>query len=96
QRYQLNATYQTLAANLVAAVIQSAALQEQLDVAHGIVDASQDALNVLRKQLELGYASSLDVVAQENVLAQARQVVPGLTKQLEQTRDLIAVLCGVP
>jgi NodT family efflux transporter outer membrane factor (OMF) lipoprotein len=96
QRYQLNATYQTLAANLVAAVIQAAALQEQLDVAHGIVDASQDALNVLRKQLELGFASSLDVVAQENVLAQARQVVPGLTKQLEQTRDLIAVLCGVP
>lgn len=94
QGFQLEAAYQTLAANLVAAAIQEAALQAQLGAAQEVVHTDERALDVLNKQLALGYVSALDVAAQESALAQARQVVPTLTKQLEQTRDLVATLAG--
>jgi len=94
QRFQVEATYQTLSANLVGAVIQEAALTEQVRAVRDIVQTNEQALAVLRKQQALGYVGALDVAAQESALVQARLVQPPLMKQLEQTRDLIAVLLG--
>lgn len=94
QRFQEEAVYQTLAANLVAALIQESALQEQLRSAQDVIHTDEQALQVLNKQLTFGYVSALDVAAQESALAQAKQVLPSLLKQLEQTRDLIATLSG--
>ncbi|PXV61599.1 efflux transporter, outer membrane factor (OMF) lipoprotein, NodT family [Dyella jiangningensis] len=94
QRYQLEAARLTLAANVVNAAIQEASLRSQMEATQAIIDAQTKALAILHDQARLGYASGLDVAAQESALAQARQSLPPLEKQLEQNRDLLAVLCG--
>jgi len=48
----------------------------------------------LRNQYAKGYASELDVAAQESQLAQVVATLPPLLKQLAQQRDLLAVLSG--
>ncbi len=94
QRFQLEATYLTLASNVVAASIQQAALQAQIEATGDIIRSEVRSLELLREQARLGYASGLDVASQESALAQAEQALPPLQKQLEQTRDLLAVLGG--
>ncbi|WP_222615748.1 efflux transporter outer membrane subunit [Dyella telluris] len=94
QHYQLEAARLSLAANVVNAAIQEASLRAQIDATTAVIDAQTRALAILHDQARLGYASALDVAAQESALAQARQALPALEKQLEQNRDLLAVLCG--
>jgi NodT family efflux transporter outer membrane factor (OMF) lipoprotein len=94
QRFQLEATYLTLASNVVAAAIQQAALQAQVDATEEIIGTERRSLELLRERARLGYASALDVASQESALAQGEQALPPLKKQLEQTRDLLAVLTG--
>lgn len=94
QRFQLQAAYLTLASNCVAAAIQLASLQAQIDASEDVIQALRRSLDLLREQARVGYASPLDVAAQESALAQAQQALPPLKRQLEQTRDLLAVLAG--
>jgi NodT family efflux transporter outer membrane factor (OMF) lipoprotein len=93
-RYQLEAAYVTLASNVVAAAIQEASDRAQIAAARAIVDANTRLLEIVREQVRLGSATGLDLAAQESALAQARQLLPSLEKQLEQTRDLLRVLAG--
>jgi NodT family efflux transporter outer membrane factor (OMF) lipoprotein len=51
-------------------------------------------LHILREQYAKGYASQLDVAAQESQLAQVAATLPPLLKQLAQQRDLLGVLSG--
>ena len=47
-------------------------------------------LKILREQYHKGYASELDVAAQESQLAQIGATLPPLLKQLAQQRDALA------
>jgi NodT family efflux transporter outer membrane factor (OMF) lipoprotein len=94
QRFALEATYITLASNVVAAAIQEASLRAQIAATQQIIAADEKSLQILRDQFRLGFAMRIDVAAQEAALAQARMLLPPLQKQLEQTRDLIRVLVG--
>ena len=94
QRFALEATYITLASNVVAAAIQEASLRAQLEATQQIIAAEEKSLQILRDQFRLGFAMRTDVAAQETALAQARAALPPLQKQLEQTRDLIRALVG--
>jgi NodT family efflux transporter outer membrane factor (OMF) lipoprotein len=94
QRFALEATYVTLASNVVAAAIQEASLRAQLEATRQIIAADEKALAVLRNQFRLGFAMRIDVAAQEAALAQAETLLPPLQKELEQTRDLIRALVG--
>ncbi len=94
QRMQLEAAYLTLAANVVAAAIQEAALRAQISAQDKIVSLNEEALKILRKRLELGDVSPLDVAQQESELALAQQALFPLQQQLEQTRNLLRVLAG--
>ncbi len=94
QRFQLEATYLTLTANVVAAAVQEAALRAQIAAARNIIDVNRKSLVILRHQFAAGAVAGLDVAAQEAALAQAQQALPPLQKQLEQTRDLLAALAG--
>lgn len=93
-RYQMEATYITLANNVVAAGIQLASLQSQIKATQTFIDANAKAVEILHNQRRLGYVMGIDVANQEAALAQARQLLPPLQKQLEQTHDLIRALCG--
>lgn len=94
QRFALEATYITLASNVVAAAIQEASVRAQIDAARQIIEADKKSLKILRDQFRLGFAMRIDVAAQEAALAQAESVLPPLQRQLDQTRDLIRALLG--
>jgi NodT family efflux transporter outer membrane factor (OMF) lipoprotein len=96
QRFALEATYITLASNVVAAAIQEASLRAQIEATRQIIAAEEQSLQILRDQLRLGYAMGIDVAAQEATLAQAETALPPLQKQFEQTRDMIRALAGNP
>jgi len=93
-RYQMIATYNTLTSNVVVAAITMASLQMQIDATHQIIDANTKLADILHYQLQKGVVSGLEVAAQESQLAQAKASLPTLEKQLDQERDLLAVLCG--
>jgi NodT family efflux transporter outer membrane factor (OMF) lipoprotein len=94
QRFALEATYITLASNVVAAAIQEASLRAQIEATRQIIAADEKSLQILRDQFRLGFAMRIDVAAQEAALGQARMLLPPLQKQFEQTRDLIRALVG--
>jgi NodT family efflux transporter outer membrane factor (OMF) lipoprotein len=93
-RFQMIAAHTTLTANVVVTAIQSAAVQAQIDATRELVDLNSNMVEILRYQLTKGYASRLDVVAQESQLAQVVATLPPLLKQSAQLRDLLAVLAG--
>jgi NodT family efflux transporter outer membrane factor (OMF) lipoprotein len=94
QRFELEATYVTLASNVVAAAIQEASVRAQLSATREIIAFNEKSLQVLQDKYQHGYASRMDVAAQEAQLAQAQALLPPLQKQFEQTRDLLRVLDG--
>jgi NodT family efflux transporter outer membrane factor (OMF) lipoprotein len=94
QRFALEATYITLASNIVAAAIQEASLRAQIQATRRIIAAEEKSLSILRDQFRLGFAMRIDVAAQEAALAQAETWLPPLQTELEQTRDLLRALVG--
>jgi NodT family efflux transporter outer membrane factor (OMF) lipoprotein len=93
-RYQMIAADITLTSNVVAAAIQEASLQAQVDATHELVAINTKMVQTLQYQFSKGYASRLDLAAQESQLAQVDATLPPLVKQLAQQQDLLAVLAG--
>jgi NodT family efflux transporter outer membrane factor (OMF) lipoprotein len=88
------ATQITLSTNMVAAVVQYASLQAQVDATQELVGVNKRMVEILRYQLAKGYAAGLDLAAQEAQLAQVETTLPPLLKQLTQQQHLVAVLTG--
>ncbi len=94
QRFQLEGTYLTLSANVVTTAIQEASLRAQIAATQEIIEAYRKQLKTVKNQLAIGGASQLDVLLQQSQLANELATLPPLQKQLEQNRDLLAVLVG--
>ncbi len=95
EHFQLEATYITLASNIAAAAFQDALLRRQIDVVQKMIAANGQAVILARRQRDAGYTSRMELAAQQNAAAQARQLLPPLQKQFEQNRDLLRVLAGI-
>ena len=93
-RFALAATHITLSSNIAAAAIQEASLRGQIEATRELIAIATKALEILRGQYVKGYASQLDVAAQDAQLAQTVATLPPLLKQLAQQRDLLAALSG--
>ena len=93
-RFQMIATYTTLTANVVVTAIQEGALQAQIDATRQLIEINSNMVQILQYQFAKGYASRLDLVAQESQFAQVIATLPPLLKQSAQLRDLLAVLAG--
>jgi NodT family efflux transporter outer membrane factor (OMF) lipoprotein len=93
-RYQMIATFTTLTANVVVTAIQEGAVQTEIETTRQLVDLNSNMVEILRYQFQKGYASRLDVTAQESQLAQTIALLPPLLKQAAQLRDQLAVLTG--
>src|SRR6202051_1548920 len=65
-RFQMLATYTTLTANVVVTEIQEASIQTQVDAIRQLIDVNSSMLQILKYQFDKGYASLLDVAAQES------------------------------
>ena len=92
--YQLAAAYTTLVNNVVAAAIQAGAVEAQIAATHELIDANTRMVEILKNQLAKGYASQVDLAAQEAQLAQTVATLPPLIKQQAQLHDQLAVLTG--
>jgi NodT family efflux transporter outer membrane factor (OMF) lipoprotein len=93
-RFQMIAAYTTLTSNVVVTAIQQSSLQMQVQATRELIDSNSKALEVLKYQFAKGYASQVDVAAQESQLAQVAATLPPLVKQLAQLHDLLAALTG--
>ena len=94
QRFQVEAAYLALTANLAVAAITEASLRGQIDATVEIIVINTKMRDTLQRQLDQGYANRSDLAAQEAALAQAKATLPPLRKALAQQRDLIAALAG--
>ena len=95
QRFQVEAAYLTLTANVVVAAITEASLRGQIDATNELIATNTKMLDILRHQLDAGYANRNDVAVQEASLAQVKATLPPLRKALAQERDLLAALAGI-
>jgi NodT family efflux transporter outer membrane factor (OMF) lipoprotein len=94
QRFQAEAAYLSLTANLVVAVITEASLHDQIEATEQIIGVNEKMLETIRRQFDTGFANRNDVALQEAAVAQARATLPPLRKALAQQLDLIAALIG--
>jgi NodT family efflux transporter outer membrane factor (OMF) lipoprotein len=94
QRFQLEATYLALTANVVAAAVQEASLRAQIEATKEVIKIESDTLEIMRRQNASGQIAGAEMAAQEAALAQAQQALPPLEKQLAQQRDLLTALAG--
>ena len=93
-RYQMIATYTTLAANVTVTAIQEGAVQMQIAATRRLINLNSNMVEIVRYQMSKGSASRLDLAAQESQLAQTIATLPPLVKQAAQLRDQLAVLAG--
>ena len=93
-RFQLDATYLTLTANVVTSAIQEAGFREQIAATMRVIALERESLGVLRHSLTLGAIAEVDVYAQEAALAQLEATLPPLQRQQSQMEDQLAVLTG--
>ena len=94
-RAQLDATYLTLAANVITASLQEASLREQVKATHGIVDSLKPELDIAHKQQTIGAKSLSDTLAVRSQLAATEATLPPLEKQLSATQNQLATYLGV-
>ena len=96
QQLQLQASYVTLATNIVAAAIQDGLLRKQIAITQEMIDANTISVDLAARQHKAGFASLLDLSMQQSALSQVKQLLPPLQKQFEQNKDLLRVLAGLP
>ncbi len=94
QRYQVEAAYLSLAANIVTTAITEASLQKQIQATRDIIKLETELLEITKKQYNVGAASKNAVLSQEAQLAQSKTALPPLQKSLSQTRHSLALLIG--
>ncbi|WP_343525499.1 efflux transporter outer membrane subunit [Sphingomonas sp.] len=94
QRFQSEAAYLTVTANVANTAITLASLDRQILMTQKVIDADRHYLDIVQAQLRLGAASGADVAAAQVALSQAEATLPTLTRQQAQARDFLAVLTG--
>ncbi|MGJ0511057.1 efflux transporter outer membrane subunit [Methylocystis sp.] len=94
QRYQLEATYLALTANVVTAAITDSLYASQIKVTRDLIAAYQKQLDILQKRFELGAVSAADVVSEKALVAQAQATLPPLEKARAQTRNQLMAYLG--
>ena len=94
QRNQLDATYLSLAANVVTTSIREASLRGQIRATEEITGVYQEQFDLVGKQFETGAKSQGDVLSAQSQVAAARAQLPALRKALAQTQTQLAVYLG--
>jgi len=94
QRWELEAAYLALTANVVTTAINVASLHAQIGVVNEIAASQRDQLKVVQRQFQAGATSRSDVLAQQTQVAVTEAQLPALEKQLAQAQHRLAVLAG--
>jgi NodT family efflux transporter outer membrane factor (OMF) lipoprotein len=94
QRYELEAAYLSLTANIVTAAVSEASLAAQIDATNQIIAAETHQLAILTSQVSLGGAPQSEVLSERATLASAQATLPPLQSQLAQLRNQLADYVG--
>jgi NodT family efflux transporter outer membrane factor (OMF) lipoprotein len=94
QKFQLEAAYLTLSANIATTAITAASLRAQIADTQALIRSQENTFGITQRQLHLGGASEADVLLQQTQLAQTRATLPPLQKSLAQYENSLAVLVG--
>ncbi len=94
EQFQLEATWLTLAANVVTASVQEASLQTQVAATEDILKSLEEQMRITDKQFELGAIAQADVLSARTQLETTRATLPALRQQLAQVRNQLAVYLG--
>ncbi len=94
QAYQLESARRALAANIVVAVINAAALQEQVAATEKLVALGEQRAGQTAARYKLGGVSHDDMLSAEEDAADAAATLPALRAKLLEVRHAEAVLLG--
>jgi NodT family efflux transporter outer membrane factor (OMF) lipoprotein len=94
QRYQFEAAYLSLTANIVTTAVSEASLRAQIRATEEILASEEKQLNVVKRQFDLGAVPWSSVLSQQTQLAKTRATLPPLEKQLAYTRHALSALVG--
>lgn len=94
QRFQLQGTYLSLAANVATASFREASLREQIRATEEIVGAYREQLDLVERQHAIGAKSLADVLVIRTQVATVGAQLPPLRQQLAQTQTQLAVYLG--
>ena len=94
ERFQLEATYLTLTANVVNAAVTLASLRDQIAATEDTIKIDTEQVALVRQQYELGATSESDLLTQESNLTQEEATLPPLQKQLAQARNQLMTYLG--
>ncbi len=94
QRFELEAAYLTLTANVVISAVQEASLRGQIRAIQEILKIEVDELDLVRQKFKVGVVSRADVLAQKATLQRTRASLPPLRNQLAQVHSRLTALAG--
>jgi NodT family efflux transporter outer membrane factor (OMF) lipoprotein len=94
ERYELEAAYLTLTANVVTAAVTEASYRAQIDATNQIIASDQRQLDILNRQFALGGVPKANLLSEQATLAQTQATLPPLESQLTQTRNQLADYVG--
>ncbi|MGH1375495.1 MAG: efflux transporter outer membrane subunit [Alphaproteobacteria bacterium] len=84
----------TLSASIVNKWLEILSLIEQEKLVRNQIDVNRTVLNLQEKRFEMGSASALDILQQEERLAQSQTQLPDLISAQKQAANAIALLLG--
>ncbi|PIU57295.1 MAG: ABC transporter permease [Deltaproteobacteria bacterium CG07_land_8_20_14_0_80_38_7] len=96
QSFEWEAAQQTLAANVVSAVIRQASLNSRIGCISNLLAVQERQLTIMETQHKAGGVSSLDLENQKLLLAQTRASLPTLENQAARIGHQLAVYLGRP
>ena len=94
QQALADATWLTLAANVVTASLQEASLREQLRATDEIAASQRDSVRIAEQQQQIGTRSLADTLAARSELAATEATLPPLRARLAATRNQLATYLG--
>jgi NodT family efflux transporter outer membrane factor (OMF) lipoprotein len=94
--YERETVVMTLTADVAATYVQYLGLVDRLGIARHNVENMRRVLGIISKRVEIGEGAEVELAQQRGVLAQAEAVVPVVALQVEQTRNRLALLVGLP
>jgi NodT family efflux transporter outer membrane factor (OMF) lipoprotein len=94
EKFELEASYLTLTANIVTAAVTEASLRAQIAATENIAKSQQRQLDITQARVNAGAASRTDVLLQQATLQGTLAGLPPLRSQLAQERNLLATYVG--
>jgi NodT family efflux transporter outer membrane factor (OMF) lipoprotein len=94
QRFELEATFLTLTANVITSAISDASYAAQIRVTRELIALQQKQLDLLQGQFSLGAVGQADVLSQKAQLAQTVAALPPLQKARAQNRNQLMAYLG--